>query len=250
VTQFWYIDRAGLTEGPLSAHELRERAVTGRLAPADRVSKDRVRWAAAHRVKGLLFDAPTPNTCDDTKPVIVVPTAKVHDEHHPTIPGYEILSVLGRGACGVVYRARQLKLDRIVALKTVQLQSPSRSTALARFELEAVALAKLQHPNIVNVFDYGHHDGQVYMAMELLDGEDLERRLRRLGRLDDRTAWTIARQTAAALSHAAALGIIHRDIKPANLFLVPPPTGFGLPEDSISSEREQDKTHQRAFITM
>jgi hypothetical protein len=145
------------------------------------------------------------------------------------VPGYEILGTLGCGACGVVFRARQIKLDRVVALKAVMVPRENARVAVARFEQEAVALAKLRHPNIVAVYDCGHHDGRVYFAMELLDGEDLCRRIDRAGRLDERTAWGIARQTAAGLAHAAEHGVFHRDIKPANLFLVPPPTGFPLP---------------------
>jgi serine/threonine protein kinase len=233
MAQKWYIDRAGVAEGPMTAQELRRRADQGTLRPLDRVSNDRQRWAAARKVRGLTFQDCTPNVLQNTTPVLVVPTTFGVEPHPPEVqvPGYTIEAEIGRGACGVVYRARQVKLERIVALKAVRFQSPSRSTALARFEQEALALAKLSHPNIVNVFDYGHVNGQVFMAMELLEGEDLEHRIRRLGRLDERTVWTIARQTAAALAHAAQFGIIHRDIKPANLYLVPPPTGAGLPGD-------------------
>ena len=229
MTQHWFIDRGGRADGPLTAADLRTRAADGRLSPADRVSPDGRRWAAARKVKGLRFDPPA--ALSRTLPTVILSPAVDPDAAAVSLPGYDVHSVLGSGGCGVVYRATQLRLDRVVALKTIPLQTAAPGTALARFEREAVALARLQHPNIVGVFDYGHHDGRVYMAMELLDGEDLERRLKRLGRLDERTAWTIARQTAVALSHAAKLGITHRDIKPANLFLVPPPSGFGLPED-------------------
>jgi eukaryotic-like serine/threonine-protein kinase len=230
VAQLWYVDQKGNIDGPLTATELRTRAADGRLLPADRISPDGRRWVAASRVKGLQFEsaAVTPVA---TVPTIILPPTIEPDAAAISLPGYDVQAIIGSGACGVVYRATQLCLNRVVALKTVHLQTSTPGTALTRFEREAVALAKLQHPNIVGVFDYGHHDGRVYMAMELLDGEDLERRIKRLGRLDERTAWTIARQTSVALAHAAKLGITHRDIKPANLFLVPPPSGFGLPED-------------------
>ena len=230
MAQLWFVDRQGMAEGPLTPHEIRAQAADGRLSPADRVSPDGRRWALAGKVRGLRFESAGANP-EATKPTVVLPPAVDPQAGTGSTPGYDIHGVIGAGACGVVYRATQLRLGRVVALKTVPLQTSVHSTGLARFQLEAVALAKLQHPNIVGVFDFGHHDGRVYMAMELLDGEDLERRIKRLGRLDERTAWTIARQTAAALSHAAKAGITHRDIKPANLFLVPPPTGFGLPED-------------------
>ena len=228
MAQLWYVDQAGRADGPLTAHELRTRATDGRLTPADRVSPDGRRWAVAGKVKGLRFD--TSAAPGATVPTIVLPPVMEPAAADVSLPGYSVHAVIGSGACGVVYRATQLRLDREVALKMIRLQA-STGTALARFDREAVALAKLQHPNIVGVHDYGCHDGRVYIAMELLDGEDLEHRVKRLGRLDERTAWTIARQTAVALAHAAKLDITHRDIKPANLFLVPPPSGFGLPED-------------------
>src|SRR5207248_8160120 len=114
-----------------------------------------------------------------------------------------------------------------VALKVIQF-GPCPALA-ARFETEAAALAKLSHPNVVQVYDCGWHAGRAFMAMELLDGEDLARLLRRAGRLGERVAWALARQTAAGLAHAAARGVVHRDVKPENLFLVPAPAGVGLP---------------------
>jgi eukaryotic-like serine/threonine-protein kinase len=226
VIQQWYVDAGGRADGPLSASELRLRATDGRLSPKDRVSTDGRRWAAAEKVRGLRFPTDSP-----TEPAEILPPANTAPAVADSLPGYSLHAVIGTGACGVVYRATQLRLDRVVALKTIELESSTSATKLARFDREAVALAKLQHPNIVGVHDCGRHHGRGYIAMELLDGEDLEQRLLRLGRLDERTAWTIVRQTANALAHAAKLGITHRDIKPANLFLVRPPSGFGLPED-------------------
>ena len=161
-------------------------------------------------------------------------TTSLHEHHSDTlgfknVPGYEVVSVLGSGACGIVFKAKQLKLERIVALKTVALDRADTANLVARFEKEAMALARLQHPNIVNVFDSGRHEGRLYFAMELLQGQDLGDRLDKTGAVDEITAWSIARQTASALAHAAAAGIIHRDIKPANLYLVTPPTGYPLP---------------------
>ena len=145
------------------------------------------------------------------------------------VPGYEVEAVLGSGACGIVFRAKQLKLDRTVALKTISLDSAGSGNLMARFEKEAVALARLQHPHIVNVFDSGRHEGRLFFAMEMLVGRDLGEHIDRFGALDERQAWSIARQTATALAHAAKADIIHRDVKPANLFLVTPPTGYPLP---------------------
>jgi hypothetical protein len=215
----WYIDSGGLIDGPLSSAELRDRAAAGRLRPDDRVSPDRATWRPASTLADLAF----PPAGDPQAGEATVES----DEH--VLPGYELLAKIGAGACGVVFKARQLKLDRVVAVKTVAFDKSVSPTVAARFDREAVALAKLRHPNIVQVFDAGHLGGRVFFAMELLEGEDLDRRIARAGPLDERAAWWVARQTAVALAHAAGQGIYHRDVKPANLFLCPPPTGFGLP---------------------
>jgi serine/threonine protein kinase len=149
---------------------------------------------------------------------------------HDAAPGYEALGLLGRGGMGVVYRARQKSLNRIVALKTVSVSDLADATALQRFEQEAVTLARLTHPHIVAAYDFGKHRGRLYFAMELIVGEDCDRFVRRNGPLVPMLAWGIIRQAAAGLAHAAAAGIVHRDIKPANLLLLEPPVGFPLPK--------------------
>jgi serine/threonine protein kinase len=146
------------------------------------------------------------------------------------VPGYEILEWIGRGGMGVVFRARQKSLDRVVAIKTVPVTQMHDPTALARFEQEAVAVARLRHPNIVAAFDFGRHAGRLYFVMELIDGLDVERQVELHGPFAEAVTWRLVRQAAAGLSHAAAAKIIHRDIKPANLLLVDPPAGFELPE--------------------
>lgn len=145
------------------------------------------------------------------------------------IPGYEVLNVIGHGGMGVVYRARQKNLDRVVALKTVLVSQMADSGSLARFQQEALAVGRLRHPNVVAAYDFGQHEGRLYFAMELVEGEDLEELIRRNGALPEVTAWVLARQAAAGLAHAYQQGIVHRDIKPANLLLVPPPEGYPLP---------------------
>lgn len=147
------------------------------------------------------------------------------------VPGYEILDVLGQGGMGVVYRARQLNLKRIVALKTVLVSQMRERAALERFEQEAQVVARLTHPHIVAAYDFGRHEGRLYFAMELVTGEDVYQLIRRRGVLDEWTVWGIVRQAAAGLAHAAQHGIVHRDIKPANLLLVDPPTGLPLSEN-------------------
>lgn len=145
------------------------------------------------------------------------------------VPGYEILGLLGKGGMGVVYQARQKSLDRIVALKTVLVSQLSDASAVQRFEQEAQAVARLMHPHIIAAYDFGRHEGRLFFAMELVEGEDVEKLVARVGPLDEALAWGLLRQAAAGLAHAAKGGVVHRDIKPANLLLVQPPEGFPLP---------------------
>ena len=145
------------------------------------------------------------------------------------VPGYEILGLLGKGGMGVVYRARQKSLDRVVALKTVLLSELADPGAAGRFEHEAQAVARLMHPHIIAAYDFGRHQGRLFFAMELVKGEDVEKLVARCGPLDEVLAWGLIRQAAAGLAHAAHGGVVHRDIKPANLLLVQPPEGFPLP---------------------
>ena len=146
-----------------------------------------------------------------------------------SIPGYEIQAVIGRGGMGVVYRARQLALDRVVALKMVLVSHMANPTVLARFEQEAQTVARLLHPHIIAAYDFGRHEGRLYFAMEYVEGEDADNYIKRLHPLAERQVWLMIRQAASGLAHAAEAGIVHRDIKPANLLLVSPPKGFPLP---------------------
>jgi serine/threonine protein kinase len=145
------------------------------------------------------------------------------------IPGYEILDVLGRGGMGVVFHARQLALDREVALKTILGSFVSDPLALQRFEKEAKVIGKLVHPHIVTAFDFGRQAGRLFLAMELLTGSDAQKLVQAEGPLPERVAWGIIRQAASGLAYAASNGVVHRDVKPANLMLIEPPPGFTLP---------------------
>lgn len=136
------------------------------------------------------------------------------------VPGYEVLGLLGRGGMGVVFRARQVNLDREVALKTLLLSQITQREALGRFEQEARTIGKLQHPHIVTAYDFGKHRGRFYLTMELVPGVDLGHFLRRHGRLSEQLAWQLARQIATGLAYAFRVGIVHRDIKPANVLVV------------------------------
>jgi serine/threonine protein kinase/Tfp pilus assembly protein PilF len=136
----------------------------------------------------------------------------------PAVPGYEILGVLGQGGMGVVYRARQLALKRLVALKMIRSGANARAQELARFRVEAEAVAQLQHPNIVHVYEVGEYDGLPYLSLEYVDGGSLKRLLAGTP-LPARQAAQLVETLARAIQTAHQRGIIHRDLKPANVLL-------------------------------
>jgi serine/threonine protein kinase len=150
-----------------------------------------------------------------TKPVKPPPTL---DEIAKRFPQFEILECLGRGGMGVVYKARQPKLNRIVALKILAPERVAEPKFAERFQREAQALALLNHPNIVTVYDFGEADGLYYLMMEFVDGMSL-RRLLEVGRIAAREALAIVPQICDALQYAHDQGIVHRDIKPENILL-------------------------------
>jgi serine/threonine protein kinase/Tol biopolymer transport system component len=133
---------------------------------------------------------------------------------------YEILSSLGEGGMGEVYRARDARLGRDVAIKILPASFAGDAERRARFEREAQTVASLSHTNVVAIHDTGVHDGQLYLVMELLEGETLRDRLRS-GALPQRKAIEIAAQIARGLAAAHAKGLVHRDLKPENVFLLP-----------------------------
>jgi serine/threonine protein kinase len=149
----------------------------------------------------------------------------------PIIPGYEIQSECARTGMGVIYIARQVSLDRVVALKMINWGYSPATEQLARFRAEAAAVAHLRHPNIVHVYDFGEHDGQAYLSMEFIDGGDLKQKLAGT-HLRARYAAEIMETLARAMHHAHQRGVVHRDLKPANVLLtadgIPKITDFGL----------------------
>jgi len=135
------------------------------------------------------------------------------------IGSYEIISKLGQGGMGEVYLARQKGLNRLVALKLIRSGSAIDPELLGRFSGEAQALARLKHPNIVQVYEIGEEGGVPFISLEYVDGGSLAAKLKSSTQFDPRAAAEIIRVLAEAIATAHTAGILHRDIKPANILL-------------------------------
>jgi serine/threonine protein kinase len=149
----------------------------------------------------------------------------------PALPGFDVLEEVGRGAMGVVYKALQHRLSRVVALKMLLGGVNASPRARMRFREEAKAVAQLQHPYIVQIFDVIEHDGQFFLALEYVGGGNLSRR-QRLKPFAPEGAARCVTKVARAMQFAHERGIIHRDLKPSNILLtedgIPKVTDFGL----------------------
>jgi serine/threonine-protein kinase len=133
------------------------------------------------------------------------------------IDGYTILEKIAQGGMGAVYRARQTSMDRIVAIKVLLPKFAKEKDAVDRFLREAKAIARLSHPNIVAGIDAGFTNGIYYYAMEFVDGESMDKLVKREGAMHWSQALPVVQQVAEALNHAHAMGLVHRDIKPGNI---------------------------------
>ena len=153
------------------------------------------------------------------------PTERIERGPLPEVPGYELLGELGRGGMGVVYRARQYGLNRLVALKMVLAGTYARADELVRFLAEAETAARLHHHGIAQIFGTGRAGELPYFVMEFVDGGSLADRLAS-GLLPPTEAARIALQLAEAVAHAHAAGVVHRDLKPSNILL----TAEGTPK--------------------
>jgi serine/threonine protein kinase len=147
------------------------------------------------------------------------------------VPGYEVLGEVGRGGMGVVYKARQLELNRVCALKMILAGSYAAEEDLQRFRTEAQAIARLQHPGIVAVYEVGTHEGRPFMALEFCSGGSLATKLAEHP-LAAKQAATLVKALAEAVHAAHTAKVIHRDLKPGNVLLSdkgqPKVTDFGL----------------------
>ena len=159
---------------------------------------------------------------------------------------FTVVEKIGEGGMGAVYRARQKGMDRDVAVKALLRQMSGNESVTRRFHLEALAVSKLRHPNTIQIFDFGETDaGQLYIAMEYLEGLSLHECLHREGALAPKRALKIALQIAKSLREAHSKGIVHRDLKPDNVFLVTvgeEPDFVKVLDFGVAKLREQDKS--------
>jgi serine/threonine protein kinase len=194
---------------------------------------------ARRQIQALEAMYRVPNGASPDAPTLTaVPEQVFSPSEHPQVAGYEILAELGRGGMGVVYQARQVSLNRVVALKMILSGEHASARDRRRFRVEAEAVAQLQHPNIVQIHEVGEQNGRPYLALEFVNGGSLAQRLSG-GPLPAREAAHIARELAQAADYAHQRGIIHRDLKPANILL----QGSSHGSTRISTDQKPEDAH-------
>ena len=172
-----------------------------------------------------------------TEPMSAHPEEQFAKQDVPSgFANFDILGTLGQGGMGVVYKARQVDLDRIVALKVIRAGAHATESEILRFHAESRAAAQLDHPGIIKVHEVGDHEGQPYLSMGYVEGESLGDRLTQ-GPLPPREAAAICRKVAEAVHYAHQRGVIHRDLKPSNILIdamgEPRLTDFGLSKENV-----------------
>lgn len=188
--------------------------------PGDRTAKSHV--PASQPTSGATAHGADSQTVDDRQAAAAVAQAHHANRGTPAIQrlgGYRLLSELGKGAMGTVYLAKQITLDRDVAIKTVQARWATDPRLIARFMREAYSAAQLTHHNVVQVYDLGIDQNIHFFSMEYIRGRDLKEYLEKNGPLEPKVACIMILQAARGLAYAHKLGMIHRDIKPSNLML-------------------------------
>ncbi|MEL6742354.1 MAG: serine/threonine-protein kinase [Planctomycetota bacterium] len=175
-------------------------------------------------------------------------------ENNQAIPGYEVVRKLGSGAMAAVFLARQVSLDRLVAIKILPSRFSANKDYIKRFQQEGKAAAKLNHPNIVAAVDVGAVGRRHYFVMEYVDGTDVHELLKKESKLSERRALEIIQEIALALQHAHGKGFLHRDIKPRNIMItkagVAKLADLGLArhvDDTETAEAEKNKAFGTPF---
>jgi WD40 repeat protein/serine/threonine protein kinase len=203
----------------VSWEELCRLAATGELKPHDPVRcGEETAWTSAGAIPGLFDGIESGPRTQPYSPSHTLSLRPPVPGAASAIPGYDLLSLLGRGGMGVVYKARHRKLERLTALKMILGGEHTDPEVLARFQSEATAVAQLTHPHIVQIYEVGEHQGRPYIALEYLDGGSLARKLAGAP-LPPSVAARLVLLLARAVHFAHQKGIVHRDLKPSNVLL-------------------------------